>query len=270
MVFQGGQVLNDWYGWCYAVAWTAFKGRVTNPTAWAAWLATAYPHKDRNLPSGVYVPIWFSGYGGAGHVALYKDGQIWTSPYTHKAYFDRFNSIDALARYYGVTYVGWSEDIGGVRVVQPSNQGDIMNQDSGTELYRTGLHRDPESAGAASQWNGQSATQALASLRNSAEWKSTDAKLKAYDSLAAQVADLSSRPTKDQLQAVVDQFNSEQTKVADLQKALETEKANIKVQTIYTEDTQTRDNVSKILDLVTKLTNYFADRYKGARDYFKK
>jgi hypothetical protein len=44
---------------------------------------------------------------------------IWTSPYTHIPYFyTGYHSIDALAKGYGVTYLGWSEDLSGVRIVE--------------------------------------------------------------------------------------------------------------------------------------------------------
>jgi hypothetical protein len=121
VVYQNGKVLGDWYGWCLATVQSAFNTGWAGPNAWDAWNnRLAYKHADRNIPSGVFVPIWFSGYSGLGHVAIYKDGQIWTSPFTHiPNFYTGYKSIDALARGYGITYVGWSEDIGGVRVVQP-------------------------------------------------------------------------------------------------------------------------------------------------------
>jgi hypothetical protein len=120
VVYQGGKALNDWYGWCLATVQAAFNAPWAGSTAWDAWSnRVSIKHADRNLPSGVYVPIWFSGYGGAGHVAIYKDGQIWTSPFTHVPnFYTGYTSIDALAKGYGITYVGWSEDIGGVQVAQ--------------------------------------------------------------------------------------------------------------------------------------------------------
>lgn len=119
-VYNNGKLLTSWAGWCLATVQTAFNSSRTSPTAWSEWLnVVKYKHQDRNLPSGVYVPIWFSGAGGDGHVAFYKDGTVWTSPRTAKPYFDTYNSIDAVAKAYGVTYVGWSEDIGNKRVVEP-------------------------------------------------------------------------------------------------------------------------------------------------------
>lgn len=102
--------------------------------------------------------------------------------------------------------------------------GDIMNTEAGTEMYRTALHRDPESIAGASQWNGQTPAAALRAARG-AEWQIIDNKLKAYDTLQAQVAELSSRPTKDELQAVVQTANTERDKVAALEAQLAAEKA---------------------------------------------
>lgn len=127
VVYQYGKPLTDWLGWCLAVAWTAFGGKTTNPTAWDAWTnSVKYKHADWNLPSGVYVPVWFSGYQGMGHVAIYKDGKVWSSPYTHKPYMDVLNSIADVERIYGVKYVGWSEDIGSVRVVKDEGSNGVV------------------------------------------------------------------------------------------------------------------------------------------------
>lgn len=118
-----GNPLADWYGDCAAVVRNAFG--IANPVGSSAWqIYTKYNqvnHADRNWPIGMYFPIWFSGYGGQGHVAIaYWNGsslQIWTSPYTHKAYFDHYTDVDRLASGYGVTYAGWSEDFAGTRLI---------------------------------------------------------------------------------------------------------------------------------------------------------
>lgn len=118
-----GNPLGDWYGDCAAVVRNAFG--IVEPQGSTAWQIYSefnqINHEDRNWPIGVYFPIWFSGYGGAGHVAIaYWNGtsmQIWTSPYTHKPYFDHYTDVDRLASGYGVTYAGWSEDFAGVRLI---------------------------------------------------------------------------------------------------------------------------------------------------------
>lgn len=124
-VIGQGSPLADWYGDCAAVVRNALG--IANPsgsTAWAIYSTkNQHNHADRDWPRNVWFPIWFSGYGGAGHVALmYIDDNgviaIKTSPYTHKAYFDTYNDVDRLAKGYGVTYEAWSEDFAGVQVIE--------------------------------------------------------------------------------------------------------------------------------------------------------
>jgi len=122
-VYNNGQLLYDWYGMCLATVETAFGSPRLYANAWEAYNDTTARHEDQNFPVGVYFPIWFSGYSDMGHVAICyvnSDGSmgIWTSPYTHVPYFfTGYNNINALASGYGVTYVGWSEDIAGLRVI---------------------------------------------------------------------------------------------------------------------------------------------------------
>ncbi|CAB4183052.1 CHAP domain containing protein [uncultured Caudovirales phage] len=87
----------------------------------------------------------------------------------------------------GVSYIkkrGWTGVSGWLR---PKIQGGlIMNEESGAELYRTGLHRDPESPDAARQWNGQTSAQAIRSLRASAEWQGTNSTLVNFPKVVAE------------------------------------------------------------------------------------
>lgn len=125
VVNSGGVLLRDWYGMCLAVVRSAFGLPPHGATAWDCYQNyNQRNHPDRNWPVGVYFPIWFSGYGGSGHVAiayinpLTGGMSIDTSPYTHKPYFDHYTNVDALAKGYGVVYAGWSEDIAGAVVIQ--------------------------------------------------------------------------------------------------------------------------------------------------------
>jgi len=121
VIYQGGVALNDWSGWCLAYVQTAFGTGWSGSTAWDCWSnRLTKKHADRNLPAGVYIPIFFSGYYGMGHAAIYKDGRVWSSPLTHKPYADVFNSISDVERLFGVAYVGWSEDLGGSLLVESS------------------------------------------------------------------------------------------------------------------------------------------------------
>lgn len=124
--YNNGVLLTDWYGWCLATVRAAFGSPYSGPSAWSGWTNyVQHQHKDRNWPVGVYFPIWFSGYGGLGHVAIAlvnANGSmnIWTSPFNHVPYFyTGYNNVDTLAKGYLLdAYVGWSEDIAGQRVIE--------------------------------------------------------------------------------------------------------------------------------------------------------
>lgn len=109
--------------------------------AWQAWRATQYKHLDRNFPENVSVPVWFDWssnvlwddgivrYGRYGHVAYRTpDGKIHSSPgqgFGSKT----FNDVDELIWYFvgGMTYVGWSEDIADVKVIEGEDMSRIQD-----------------------------------------------------------------------------------------------------------------------------------------------
>jgi len=124
---QKGVTLNSWLGWCLLYVQTAFSAGWSGSSATAGWNMSAGKHQDRNLPSGVFVPIWFTHwgtYGGVydnwGHVAIYKDGKIWSSPLSHKPYADTFGSIGEIEQRFNAKYIGWTEFVGNTRVLQPA------------------------------------------------------------------------------------------------------------------------------------------------------
>lgn len=124
VVKSGGKVLYDWYGWCLAVTDASFGVAPFAESAIKAW--NVNPDKFPNvwdIPLGFYVPIFWSG-GQYGHVAIihrtdWDRATIYSSPYTHKPYFDVFSgSIDevvsAVTRKYGLTKcLGWTASLGG-------------------------------------------------------------------------------------------------------------------------------------------------------------
>jgi len=142
---EGGVILQDWLGWCLAYVKTAYGASGGGYTAWEAWTNTKYKHTG-TPPSGVYVPIWFSYYEGSknwGHVAIYKDGTIWSSPISHKPYADVWSSIAKVESNYRSKYVGWSEDVGNLKVI--AEEGElIMTAAEETNAYKIVLQRNPE------------------------------------------------------------------------------------------------------------------------------
>lgn len=114
-------------GMCLEYVQNAFGTDHPYPTAMAAWNANYGNgnHADQP-PAGITVPVYFSlGTVPAGHVAIHlDDGWVASSslPGNHPTPY-YYKSIDDLIADYGkynggCSYLGWSEYVGTVRVVQ--------------------------------------------------------------------------------------------------------------------------------------------------------
>ena len=128
-----GKVMKDWNGWCLAVTQQAFgiKKRLY-ASAIDAWNKNTTKHTGggMTIPIGMYVPVFYKG-GQYGHIVIaYRDAydhiKVWSSPYTHKAYFDTFqgpvvSTLDGVGKKYGGSYVGWSETLTETRIIQWEN-----------------------------------------------------------------------------------------------------------------------------------------------------
>lgn len=164
VIYQGGKVLYNWLGYCLAYVQTAFGAGWSGSSAWDGWVnRTSGKHADRNIPKGVYVPIWFDGYWNGnryGHVLIAKfnangSGTAWTSPRTSKPYADviNFSSLSDLEvkirNGWGSTmkFVGWSEFVGSTRVIQYVNNNATEAQVKA--LYLEILERPADAGGIA-------------------------------------------------------------------------------------------------------------------------
>ena len=147
VVYYKGKPLTDWFLWCLAVVQKTFNVAPFAESAQIAWSWNNTKHQDRNLPDGCFVPIWWTGgYKNYGHVAIAKRTgnriQIWTSPYTHKPYFDYFEgelntTIDTVSRIYGVAYVGWTETMNTTRIVEWVNPPQLKsNEEIAVEIWQ--------------------------------------------------------------------------------------------------------------------------------------
>ena len=147
VIHYQGKVLLDWFLWCLAVTQKVFGVAPFTESAQIAWSWNNTKHQDRNLPEGCFVPIWWTGgYKNYGHVAVAKRTgnriQIWTSPYTHKPYFDYFEgelntTIDTVSRIYSVTYAGWTETMNTTRVVEWVNPPQLKsNEEIAAEIWQ--------------------------------------------------------------------------------------------------------------------------------------
>lgn len=119
-------------GWCLAFVEDAYHTPRGPYCAWDAWNACEFPHTDA-LPN-VQVPVWFSYYEGGfnfGHVAIWVPGRgVLSSPYKANNTQQWFSSIAECERVLNCRYVGWSEDLVTVKVVEEEtvpNSGDVHN-----------------------------------------------------------------------------------------------------------------------------------------------
>lgn len=115
-------------GWCLQFVNDAFDagnkpGYVWVGSATAGWEQSPTKHEDWNFPSGVWFPVWFHlDKNENGHVALvapdgtvYSTSDLTNTPHHHSSVSD----LMGYYAYYGMTltYLGWTEDVQGVRVI---------------------------------------------------------------------------------------------------------------------------------------------------------
>lgn len=102
-------------GLCLVYVRNIFGIAAKYPTATSGWQNAQYKHTT-TPPTDVSVPVWFS-YGTDGHVAVSVPGKGF---YSVSAQGDKiFSTLAELEAYIKCSYLGWSEDINGVRVVEP-------------------------------------------------------------------------------------------------------------------------------------------------------
>lgn len=121
----------DGAGFCLRFTQTVFNAPARYESAWQAWNATQYKHSDSEQLPDVSVILWFSHYGtygdpprydNWGHVVTYFPGRgFLSSPGT--GYGQQWlDSPRDVERVYNSKYVGWSEDINGLRVAEVGNE----------------------------------------------------------------------------------------------------------------------------------------------------
>lgn len=233
-------------GYCLVYVRDVFSAPWAGTDAWTSWNSyTKLKHADWNIPSGVYVPIWFDGYWNGqrlGHTAVYKDGKVWSSPYKQGATNAVLSSIAEVERIYGMKYVGWSEDIGGKQVIKKGT--DMIEKDNfaqlrvvnsevkGWDINQT--HAGAFDAREIGAWAGQPWVKFIQQAWEEGEAYRTQKALwqSFYYQYKDIVGELSKRPTTAELQAVL-------KKLAEAEKqaqAAAEEAAKLKLE--QTEDTQ--------------------------------
>jgi len=84
-----------------------------------AWNAAKIRHRFTHveeIPAGVPI-FWAGGSAGHGHIAIAaaKRGWCWSTDIRRPGYFDRV-PIDEVTTKWRMTFLGWTEDLNGVRV----------------------------------------------------------------------------------------------------------------------------------------------------------
>lgn len=132
----------DYAGACLRFTQSVFGAPVRHRSAWHAWLNAPRRHFNRNFPKNVAVILWFEHYGryndglgqygpnksdpywgNWGHVVTWVPGRGYLSsparnPADGRKTRQWFSTVEAVERTFGATYVGWSEGINGLLVVE--------------------------------------------------------------------------------------------------------------------------------------------------------
>ena len=242
VLYQGSTVITDYLGWCLLYVQSAFGVGWSGTTALDAWnRSSKYNHTDSNPPRGVYVPLFYGGYLDSrgvdnGHtvIAVFNadgSGRAWTSPRTSKYTADviTFSNIENLhaqlrngwAR--GLFYLGWSEAVGTHRVLEKVNEGSknvatiqnqsnwkwrfnrlhhqlVRNGDMSDAVFKSIVGQDAWSV--VESWSSHAESDKLIQYQVVGEKATKDNWAKQITDLQARVADLGTRPTKQQLDEV--------------------------------------------------------------------
>lgn len=140
--------VTDGPGWCLRFAQSFFGAPVRYDSAWEAWQHTQYRHSPSEpLPGDVPVLLWFEHwgtygtpprYGNWGDVRVHVPGDaIYGAPIAGTAWGQsRVGTIGEIERGIGARYVGWSEDINGLRVAAQEDEDDMFSDQDRALLKR--------------------------------------------------------------------------------------------------------------------------------------
>lgn len=161
------------------------------PNAIGAWNATQQ-HRDRNIPAGVDVPLFYS-YKEDGHVNVrLADGRVWSDG-------NIYSSLSAYeSTHPAVKYLGWGESINDVRIIEyVSAQGGTMLTEAQVQklyLLLRGTNGDP---GGVKNYTGKSLDFVLNDMTNSQELKDRKTlKIWEYNDLVAKANRVSELETE--------------------------------------------------------------------------
>lgn len=151
-LIQPDKTIKSEAGWCLWFVQEVYHTPHLYRSAWNAWEATNKKHYERAMPD-VSVPVFFEHlgtygtppeYGNWGHVVAYIPGLGYLSSPGNGYGQKILGSLEEIESYYNCKYVGWSEDLSNVKIVE-----DAMRPITKTELYYTyyniyGIHTPDE------------------------------------------------------------------------------------------------------------------------------
>jgi len=217
----------DLPGWCLRFAGNAFATRTRPfPDAWSAWLGATKRHNDA-LPN-VAVPVFFTWQGTIdgitknwGDVAIWVPGKgVFGTPLRGSGNSSRWDpDVATRARVIGggAKYVGWTEDLNGIKIIEEmivnnpaSNAGGaiemIANTDQAIKAYKM---LRPNGGGSENEIAGTAGKRTFAEFLNSAQAeieirdradREKDTYIMALQNdlrvMKAQADELATRPTK--------------------------------------------------------------------------
>lgn len=132
--------VQDEAGYCLRFTTSVFGAPRYNPTAWSAWLETKFKHGTNETFPEVAVPVWFEHWGDYDGSGQQKNWGHVVTRIPSRGYLSSpgsgygqlwLDSLGAVERYFNCKYVGWSEDINGLRVAEV---GDEMNDEQNNAL----------------------------------------------------------------------------------------------------------------------------------------
>lgn len=115
-------------GWCLFFARSAFGVPEYSARATQAANKTKFRHATRTMPDAA-VPVWFwhqgtygEGYGEYGHVVIWVPGRGFLSSPGYGYGQEWLSSLSAVEARFNCRFRFWSEDMAGIRLVQPTNK----------------------------------------------------------------------------------------------------------------------------------------------------
>lgn len=188
----------------------------------------------------------------AGHVAIVDSADSSGVTCIEQDGFNPNGSCYTKFRPWNGRCIGWQRPKN--LVISASQGGEIMNSGDVTNMYRVLLGRDPDPSGLAA-YTGRTWNDAFYSISGSQEFKNRQqANADLINGLRVALENEQKKPPKEVIKEVEKIVIQEVTKEVP----------------VYTHDEETKQNVNKLVGMVTSIFDYFRGQYKTFSKYIKK